>query len=243
MKDYQKRGLKFVLAVILAATLGQNSLAQSFDFQLKLADSLFQQKKFTESLAVYEQIYAQKAYSPAMLLKMAYVEEGLGHTARTLYYLDTYYSLTRDDRALEKMEETATAFQLRGYDISPLDRFLMFLTIWRIPVLAFLAMGTIVFGLGAWFTKEKALAGFIVVVQFFFAGALLFVINMDTRDDTGIVSKSPLYIMSGPSSGAHVVAIIGDGHKLDIEGREDVWLKINWEGKEGWVKESGMMRM
>jgi hypothetical protein len=234
-----------LLLGVAAIVLGCSSTieGQSFDFQLKLADSLFQQKKFTESLAVYEQIYAQKAYSPAMLLKMAYVEEGLGHTARSLYYLDTYYSITRDERALEKMEETATAFQLRGYDITPLDRFLMFLTAWRIPVLAFLAIGTLGFGMAAWFSREKALAGFIVVVQFFFALALLFVINMDLKQDSGIVSQAPLYIMSGPSSGADVVAIIGNGHKLDIEGREDVWLKINWEGNEGWVKESGLMKM
>src|SRR5690349_20257780 len=80
--------------------------AQSFDFQLELADSLFMEKKFTQSLEVYRQIYDQGAYSPAMLLKMAYVEEGLGHTARSLYYLDKYYLMSRDDRALEKMEET-----------------------------------------------------------------------------------------------------------------------------------------
>jgi hypothetical protein len=228
---------------VILLTVCSSASSQSFDFQLKLADSLFLQKKFTESLMVYEQIYAQKAYSPAMLLKMAYVEEGLGHTARSLYYLDTYYRLTRDDRALEKMEETAAAFQLLGYDITPLDRFLMFLTAWRIPVLAFLAIGTLGFGMAAWFTREKALAGFIVVVQFCFAASLVFVINMDLKQDSGIVSQAPLYIMSGPSSGANVVTIIGNGHKLDIEGREDVWLKINWQGQEGWVKETSLMKM
>jgi hypothetical protein len=233
---------RLIILVTLLAISG-SAAAQSFDFQLKLADSLFQQKKYTESLKVYEEIYKQKASSPAMLLKMAFVEEGLGHTARSLFYLDNYYQLTRDDRALEKMEETATAFQLRGYAITPLDRFLMVITAWRIPLIAFLAIGTLVFALSAWFTKEKALAGFIVVVQFFFAAALLFMINLDFKPNTGIVSRAPLYIMSGPSSGADVVAIIGDGHKLDIEGKEDVWVKITWEGKDGWVKESGIMKM
>jgi tetratricopeptide (TPR) repeat protein len=231
---------KLIILLTLFA-IGGSAAAQSFDFQLKLADSLFQQKKFTESLKVYEEIYQQNAYSPAMLLKMAYVEEGLGHKARSLFYLDTYYQLTRDDRALEKMEETANAFQLRGYDITPFDRFLMFLTVWRIPLIAFLAAGTLIFALSGWFSKERSLAGFIVVVQFFFAAALLFLINLDLKQDTGIVSRAPLYIMSGPSSGADVVAVIGDGHKLDIDDREDVWVKVKWGGKEGWVKESGIM--
>jgi hypothetical protein len=243
MKDYQKRHLKFILAAVLAIASTGFSGAQSFDFQLKLADSLFQQKKFTESLKVYEEIYRQNAYTPAMLLKMAYVEEGLGHTARTLYYLDTYYLLTRDDRAREKMEETAAAFRLQGYTITPLDRFLMLLTVWRVPLIAFLAAGTLLFGISAWRTKEKALAGFIVVVQFFFAAALVYMININLTENSAIVSQSPIYIMSGPSSGANVVAIIGDGHKIEIEGKKDVWVKITWEGKEGWVKETAMMRM
>jgi hypothetical protein len=232
-----------LIILLTLFVISERAAAQSFDFQLRLADSLFQQKKFTESLKVYEEIYRQNAYTPAMLLKMAYVEEGLGHTARTLYYINNYYLLTRDERAREKMEETAAAFQLQGYTITPFDRFLMFLTTWRIPLIGFLAVGTLLFGLSAWRTKERALAGFIVVVQFFFAAALAFMINIDLTENSGIVSKSPIYIMSGPSSGADVVAVIGDGHKVDIEGKKDVWVKITWAGKEGWVKESGLMRM
>jgi hypothetical protein len=236
-------GKFFKLLVLLGLLCPPVASAQSYDFRLKMADSLFSQRKFTQSLELYKGIFDEKAYSPAMLLKMSYVEEGLGHTAMSLYYLNTYYEVTRNEKALEKMEQTANAFQLKGYDITPFDRFLMFLTVYRLPVIGFLALGTLLFGISAFRATGKDMQWFIVVVQFVFAGALIFMINIDLQKDTGIISKSPVYVMSGPSSGAKVIAVIGDGHRLAVEDREDVWLKVKWEGKDGWVKESTMLRL
>lgn len=236
-------GKLLALFVLIGLFYSPVAGAQTYNFRLKMADSLFYQRKYTQSLELYKGIFDEKAYSPAMLLKMAYVEEGLGHTALSLYYLNTYYQLTRNEKALEKMEETATAFQLRGYEITPLDRFLMFLTVYRLQVIGFLAMGTLLFGIAAFRAKGKDMQWFIVVVQFVFAAALLFMVNIDLSQDTGIVSKSPVYVMSGPSSGAKVVAIIGDGHRLHVEDTEDVWVKITWDGKDGWVKESTLLRL
>lgn len=236
-------GKLFAVLVLVGFLQSPAADAQSYDFRLKMADSLFYQRKYTQSLELYKGIFDEKAYSPAMLLKMAYVEEGLGHTAMSLYYLNSYYQLTRNEKALEKMEETATAFQLRGYEITPLDRFLMFLKIYRLPVIVFLAFGTFLFGISAFRTKGKDMQWFVVVVQFVFAAALLFFINIDLTQNSGIISKSPVYVMSGPSSGSKVVAIIGDGHRLDVEGTKDVWVKITWEGKDGWVKESTLLRL
>jgi hypothetical protein len=217
--------------------------AQSFDFRLNAADSLFAQRQYTQSLEIYKQIFDESAYSPAMLLKMAYVEEGLGQTAMSLYYLNIYYRLTRDDRALEKMEQTATAYQLKGYEITPFDRFLLFLTVYQFRITGILAIATLLFGIATFLTSEKAMSRFLVVAQFVFAAALLFMINIDFRQDAAIVSKSPTYIMSGPSSGSNVVAVVSAGHRLDVNDRRDVWVKVEWEGVDGWVKESVLLTL
>jgi hypothetical protein len=233
------------IALVVLAGLFRSPMAEaeSFDFRLKLADSLFNQRKFTQSLAIYKEIFDQKSYSPAMLLRMAYVEEGLGHTALSLYYLNVYYQATRNEQALEKMEETANALQLKGYEITPFDRFLLVLAAYRLPVIGFLALGTILFGISVFRQHGKDMQWFIVVVQFVFGAMLLFFINIDLRQDAGIVSKAPVYVMSGPSSGAKVVAIIGNGHRLEIDDKEDVWVKVSWEGREGWVREGCLLRL
>jgi len=236
-----RRLFKFLTIVGLLSSSAV--MSQSFDFRLKMADSLFNQRKFTQSLELYKEIFEQKSYSPAMLLRMAFVEEGLGHTALSLYYLNIYYQLTRNEQALEKMEQTADALQLKGYQITPFDRFLNVLASYRLPITGFLALGTVLFGISAFRARGKDMQWFIVVVQFVFGAALVFLINIDLRQDAGVVTKAPVYIMSGPSSGSRVVDIIGNGHKLRIDDTEDVWVKVEWEGKTGWVRESVLMKL
>ncbi|MGB3465691.1 MAG: hypothetical protein WBA74_10490, partial [Cyclobacteriaceae bacterium] len=65
--------------------LSHSVLADPGD-RLTTADSLFQAKKYTESFELYEQIIVEDmAYSPAMLLKMAFIKEGLGDYSNALY--------------------------------------------------------------------------------------------------------------------------------------------------------------
>jgi uncharacterized protein YgiM (DUF1202 family) len=60
--------------------------------ELVKADSLFEQKKYTESFDLYEQILDEEQLaSPKMLLKMAFIKEGLGDYSRALYFLNVYY--------------------------------------------------------------------------------------------------------------------------------------------------------
>ncbi len=57
--------------------ISQSSYGQGVTNKLNQADSLFQEKKYTESLDIYEDIVtANKKASPAMLLRMAYIYEG-----------------------------------------------------------------------------------------------------------------------------------------------------------------------
>ena len=46
-----------------------------------------------------------------MLLKMAYIQEGLNHVGQALYYLNLYYLASKDKSVLGKMEELANAIQ------------------------------------------------------------------------------------------------------------------------------------
>ncbi|MBK7650109.1 MAG: hypothetical protein IPJ20_04215 [Flammeovirgaceae bacterium] len=53
-------------------------------------------------------LYESGRYTPAMLLKMAYIQEGLGRISQSIYYLQLYYKATNDEQALSKIEELAT---------------------------------------------------------------------------------------------------------------------------------------
>jgi tetratricopeptide (TPR) repeat protein len=91
---------------------------QVTSFRLGQADSLFQKKQYTQSLEHYQAILAKGEYTPSMLLKMAYIEEGLGRVGQALYYLDRYYLATNDKLVVDKMEELSTKYNLKGYENS-----------------------------------------------------------------------------------------------------------------------------
>ncbi len=55
---------------------------------------------------------------PAMLIKMAYIKEGLGDYTSALLYLDGYYKHTANKRAIAKMSELASENSLDGYEYS-----------------------------------------------------------------------------------------------------------------------------
>ena len=103
------------LFALVSLAISHSAPAQTSGFRLKTADSLFQAKRYTQSLEHYEEILRQRQYSPAMLLKMAYIHEGLNNIGSAMYYLNLYYIATADETVVDKMDELATKFDLEGY--------------------------------------------------------------------------------------------------------------------------------
>lgn len=238
----QKCGLKIVTLVLaLCGTLPLH--AQTPEAQLKEADSLFARKLYTQSLQKYTALFEQNTYSPAMLLRMSRIEEGLGHTARSLYYLNLNYLATRDERVLAKMEEVASKNRLDGYEISSADKLSGWLTVYHTPVqLTLAALAMLLFTLVLYYKRKMSVrpagtfALFIVTLTL-----LLIVTNYSARDPKGILTQAPVYLMSGPSSGANVITILNPGHRVEVKGKHDVWLRIVWNEKEAFVKESQLL--
>ena len=164
------------------------------------ADSLFQMKRYTQSLELYHQLFEeQHSYTPQMLLKMAYINEGLGNYSQALYYLNEYYLKTSDQDVLTKMEELADKHKLYGYQFTDTDLFLNFYNKY-IPeiIMVTLALTLFLFGLMV-AQKRKGQR-----VTFHAAGILLALIllaymtNTQSRDKMGIISNEPTYVMNGP---------------------------------------------
>src|SRR5688500_4150311 len=123
----QSRVLKILISGCILFFGGVSLLhAQVSGHRLNQADSLFVDKKYTQSLDHYRTILAQNEYSPAMLLKMAYIEEGLNRVGQALYYLNLYYLASNDKTVITKMEELAARYNLQGYENSETDKALSF---------------------------------------------------------------------------------------------------------------------
>ncbi len=206
---------------------------------LTKADSLYAAKQYTQAFERYEVIFSSGHYSPAMLLRMAYIQEGLGHLGESLYYINLYFLASNDTQALKKMEELAEKNKLEGYqnsDSKKLQAFVQeqFTTITLFLTTAALLMLAIIYYVR---TRRNTRPTFSATVLAFIVVLLFIHINFNPTQDRGIVASPQTYLMSGPSAASSLVAIIGEGHQLEIKGKKDVWLRVQWKDREAYVKE------
>ena len=213
-------------------------LANSVDAQkLDKADSLFAQQKYTEALEIYESTFSAGQSSPAMLLKMAFIKEGLGDYAEALYYLDLYYKESADRSAVGKIKQLSETNDLLGYNYDDTHFFRSLLTKYRLQVQ--LVLSSVLVLLTAYiYTRRKNQSK--PFIAFFFqllvVGGLLFTSYELSEVKEGIIKTDQTLLRSGPSAGAEPIELISKGHKVDVLEELPAWTKISWDGEEVYVR-------
>ena len=208
---------------------------------LQLADSLFAAGKYTESLDLYESLLDDnQVYTNGMLLKMAFIKEGLGEYSQALYYLNLYYAKTSDKRALRKMETIAKQYNLSGYQFSDMEFFRTVYKRYSLHIItALLALALFTFSYIYWQKRKYQRRPVVGGIFFVILLALLFVvINFGEGYPKAIILSEEAYVRSAPSSGADVIGILDKGNRVSVQNREDVWVKISWEDQTAYIRES-----
>lgn len=235
----QRSIFRFHFGVVLVFFCAIQTHAQSVDKKFQDADSLFSARQYIASFELYQQLLDDHYYSPVMFLKMSFIQEGLQHVGRTLYFLNLYYLTSSDPQAFEKMEEIAIKNELEGY--TPDDARRMLIVLQDNYNQISLAIGAIlVFFLALIYVQKIRLKQkpYFASFSFLFFAMLLFAHANFSRQNFGIIASSSTYLMSGPSSGANVVSIINEGHQLRITGKEDVWVKVKWQDEDAYVRQN-----
>jgi len=230
-----------ILVIFFLAVTGAFG-QQVSGFRLKQADSLFKARQYVQSVEHYQAILDNKQYTPAMLLKMAYVHEGLKHTGQALYCLNLYYLATKDTRTLDKMEALATKFGLEGYKNSDFDRALAAYQDYHLPVSAALA-AIIIFLLSFSFYLRKRNRKPVALMTLGVLFMILMVAHVNAGDKLAraILVNPRTYVMSGPSSGAQVVSVLPEGHRVEVIGKHDVWLEVKWNDQNVYIREGNLL--
>ena len=244
MQKNQFKIIPLFLILILTAPIG--AIGQVFSRDLEVADSLFHKKKFTESFEIYKAIHETGQHiSPAMLLKMAYIREGLGDEGGALYYLNTYYLQTTNDRVFDKMEELAGQNDLNGYSRSDRDWFSHIYYKYYYHLLIMLSLATFALLVLVLFKKlKRGVRAYSVASGVLILAIVLFVmLNYGGEYKRGILIKEHTYIMSAPSASADVLDVSKAGHRVKIIAEKDVGLKIKWGDRIGYVKNSYIKRL
>jgi hypothetical protein len=170
---------------------------------------------------------------------MAYIQEGLGNIGKALYHLNLYYLASNDKEVLFKMEELAEKYNLDGYAASDKEHFLSFYHDYYSYISLVLA-AILIFALSAIFytrvkLRKRPIAGPIALMVIVIAFAIH--LNMGERVSSAILTAKRAYIMTGPSAAAPLLTITGEGHRVEVIGKRDVWMKILWNGQIGYVRD------
>jgi hypothetical protein len=238
MKNLQTGFSKFIISITFFF-FSQSTVAQSS--KLTQADSLFRSKQYTQSLEIYQSLFAENKYSPATLLKMAYIQEGLGKIGQTLYYLKLYHLATDDEQALRKMEELADKFGLSGYEHNDANRLQQWIDK-KITIVEFgLATVLLMISLSIFLMKKKERNPWLAAGAIILVSASIFYLNNFYSSDSVIVNNQHTYLMQGPSAGAPVAGILAEGNQLPLLGQSDVWLKVKWNDKIVYVKNTSVL--
>lgn len=243
----QNRVFKFLNLIFLGIIFNsQIAVSQSITNDINTADSLFAARRYTQSLRIYERIYeGHNEATPAMLLKMAYSNEAMENLGKTFLYLNDYYRMTGDEEVLKKMEQLASVNGLEGYEMSQFDQAKKAVEDYKLQILgvlfafSLLILSMIFRKIRKHQTKSPSLAISLVIIL----ALVFYVTNLNSNKTNALIMQSNAYLMSGPSAAAELIEVVGQGHKVEVIGKKDIWYEIKWRGQRAYVRENNLREL
>ncbi|HET8859029.1 hypothetical protein [Marivirga sp.] len=229
------------LFLFIITTTG--AFTQSLEKELVKADSLYEKKQYISAIKIYKKIYEEGNSSPAMLLKLARIEEGMGNQGQSMYYLEKYYQFTKDEKALSYLEETAESKNAIGFDYGVAYQANLIYKEWKIYFQLFFSI-VIIFAVGMMLKNKTAVSK----KKNYFTLAIIpllivaFINNYDGKSEA-IITKTPSYLLEGPSAGANLAARVEVPAKIQVKNQTDVWSKIIFEEKVAYIKTSRIKQL
>ncbi|WP_317130677.1 SH3 domain-containing protein [Echinicola soli] len=204
---------------------------------------MFNAKSYQEAYSHYTDLLQnEEAYSPAMLLKMAYITEGMGNYEDASLYLSKYYDHNPSQKVISKIKSLTDQPDLKGYTISDRAQFFKFLTDYQQPITGTFAL-LLVISLILVFVKHKTrqpkymIPSAIIIILAFLSNNLLI------APQSGIIKESPTIIMGQPTAAGKFIDKVNPGHRVIIKSSEDMWYRIEWEGQDAYVKKNAVSKL
>ncbi|WP_234364214.1 SH3 domain-containing protein [Lunatibacter salilacus] len=208
---------------------------------INLADSLFAEKKYQEALLIYEGILDNEAYSPAMLLKMAFIAEGVGDFPKSTLYLSKYYSHNPNPKVIAKIKTLTNQATLVGYNVSDQQKFFKFLIDLNQEITATFALLLLLFLISIFVFPKKRTGFYAPAIVFL---VLTFVSNNFLKDkETAIVTGAPSLIMDQPTAAGNLIRKVDAGHRVVIKSSKDIWYEIEWNEKTAYIKKENLSKI
>ena len=208
-------------------------------FSLARADSLFAAGQYGAAFPDYrQQVWQQRRASPALLLKMAYAQQQLGHYPAALLYLSMAQARQPRLHTWRQLATLAAQHRLVGYPATWQQELRVQAQRYYYPglqaLLAAAVVGTVLLllrrsGRGAWL----GYAAYVALV-----GGYLHYLR---PQPTGLVARPGAALMAGPGAGAAWLSTAAPGDRLPVLGRQDIWYRVQWQQREAFVRAADLL--
>ena len=211
---------------------------------LQEADSLFANGKYTEAFEIFDSIHKEGQATEAMLLKMAFIKEGLSQPAEAIIYLSEHYKLSGDRRSFEKISELAEEQAFFGYESSDKEIILNAIRKYQELILGFAFLLSVILLFQLYKKRQqKEFSLLNLFLQLILVIVIVLVSNNFLQKDEAILRNNGTLVVSSPSAAGEPVDILAKGHKVKIIQESEVWAQIEFDGLSGYVRKSQLHRI
>lgn len=232
-RNYFKKFKGFFFVLALSFTTLSNAAPSN---PLEKADSNFKSKKFTEAAALYDSLFQSGSYSSQMLLKQAYIAEASNEPDKALYHLALFNKLHQDRIVLDKMEALAIENNIKGFEISDRDLFMIYFhAYYPIGLMSLIGLGALLFVIFTFkIVIQKELSSSLALFTIFIIAAIAIATRYSPSPEHAIAKQSTV-VVSAPSAGGEPVALLNSGDRCLIDQTISGWAEVEIGEKEGYV--------
>jgi len=221
----------------------QSAHSQADVPRLLIADSLFSQRSYKEAMEIYEVNFKEGVYSPSMLLKMAFIAEGIGDREGATLYLSKYYDLSPNPQTISKIKTLTEQTELVGYEISDGMRIFLLLVEFKEIIVGALTLFLIMSLILLWSKSKKIKEAKFYWPSFLLTGIIFLANNFLDGPTTALITSSPSLIRTKPSAGGEMIELVEPGHRVTITSSQDIWYEIEWKDRVAYIKKDEVTRL
>ncbi|WP_426492483.1 hypothetical protein [Hymenobacter sp. 102] len=178
--------------------------------------------------------------SVRQLLRMAYVQEELGHYPAALYYLSLAQAWQPRNATWHKIVSLAQEHRLTGYPDSWRQNLLITVQRYYYRLLQGLLILAVVGGTLLLLRRRTADRAWWAT----YAAYLLLIgvyLNMLAPGRVGLVARPRAPLMAGPSAGSTWLTTAAPGDRFEVQGQQDIWLRVQWQGRNAYIRRPDLL--
>ncbi len=215
--------------------------AKRFASTAQRGDSLFEAANYAAALPCYKAVvWRGRQASPRLLLRLAYAEQQAHHETAALLYFSMAQAQEPRLANWRALAALAARQRLLGYPTTWQQELRVRLLRYYYPGLQALLAGAVL--AAVWLLLRRQRSGRAAWLGFgAYVLAVAAYLYWLPPAAAALVARPGAALMAGPGAGAAWLSTAALGDRLPVLGREDIWLRVQWQQRTAYVRANDVL--